>query len=53
MWAQRSPTEALEVLRQPDVTVTNASDKREHGATVERALRAMGNSLAARWDAAN
>lgn len=31
----------------------HASDKREHGAAVERALRAMGNALAARWDAAN
>ena len=30
-----------------------ASDKREHGATVERAMRRLGGGLAARWDAAN
>ena len=29
MWARRTPAEALEVLRQPDVTVTNPSDKLE------------------------
>ena len=27
MWAKRTPEEAVEVLRQPDVMVTNASDK--------------------------
>ena len=31
----------------------HASDKREHGATVERAMRRLGGGLAARWDAAN
>ena len=27
MWATRTPLQAIEVLRQPDVTVTNESDK--------------------------
>ena len=27
MWAKRTPAQAFEVLSQPDVTVTNASDK--------------------------
>ena len=27
MWATRTPAQALAVLSQPDVTVTNASDK--------------------------
>lgn len=30
-----------------------ASDSREHAATVERAMRRLGDKLAARWDAAN
>ena len=31
----------------------HVSDRREHGDTVERAMRRLGGNLAARWDAAN
>jgi len=31
----------------------HASDQREHGAAIERAMRRLGGNLAARWDAAN
>lgn len=38
MWAERTPEEVVEVLSQPDVSVTNASDKQSTLSALQPAL---------------